>query len=111
VSSLSSHVLDLISGRPAVGVSITLERRADDGGYREIAHSESDERGRLRTAFPEDLGAGIYRLRFDTAAYFAAQRQRGLYPEVNVVLQVDRDQHYHIPLLLGPHGYTTYRGS
>jgi 5-hydroxyisourate hydrolase len=94
-----------------MGIPITLEWRVDDGGYREIARSESDEEGRLRTAFPEDLGAGIYRLCFDTAAYFAARGQRGLYPEVNVVLEVELDQHYHIPLLLGPHGYTTYRGS
>ncbi len=107
---ITTHVLDTAQGRPAAGVPVTLERAAG-GGWTLVARSGTDGDGRVR-----DLGAerlpGTYRLRFDTATYFEAQRQAGFYPYVEVVFEIrDAGAHYHLPLLLSPYGYSTYRGS
>lgn len=104
--SLSTHVLDAARGRPAAGVSVRLER---DGAV--LAEAETDDDGRVR-----DLGAGpaagTYRLTFATGDYFAATGQEGFYPEVVVAFTVtDPAQHHHVPLLLSPFAYSTYRGS
>jgi len=93
---------------PAAGVAVVLEAQAGEG-WREIGRSMTDGDGRVRTfAAPgELLAAGSYRLRFDTAAY-----QAGFYPEVVITFTVGEvAQHYHVPLLLSPFGYSTYRGS
>ena len=114
---ISTHVLDTARGRPAVGVPVTLELIeaagvAEQG--REVARATTDADGRIRelVASGSSLGAGRYRLRFDTGAYFGALGVDAFYPEVAVVFVVaDGTQHYHVPLLLSPYGYSTYRGS
>jgi 5-hydroxyisourate hydrolase len=108
MSTVSTHVLDTARGRPAGGVSVTLERA--DGGP-SIATGTTDDDGRVAELGPDDLAAGVYRLRFDTASYFAATGQDGFFPEVAVSFEVAAGQHYHVPVLLSPFAYSTYRGS
>jgi 5-hydroxyisourate hydrolase len=113
MSGITTHILDTSSGRPAGGVAVVLEHRAE-GGYREIGRGETDADGRLRTLVPAGaaLAAGTYRITFATGAYHAAQGVTGFYPEVTIAFEVrDPAQHYHVPLLLNPYGYSTYRGS
>jgi 5-hydroxyisourate hydrolase len=106
---ISTHVLDTARGRPATGVPVVLER-AGDGGWEEAGRSRTDADG--RAPLTPDVRAGRYRLTFDTGAYFGALGVRGFYPEVAVQFEVtDPGQHHHVPLLLNPFGYSTYRGS
>jgi 5-hydroxyisourate hydrolase len=109
VTTLSTHVLDAVSGRPAAGVRVTLERHDDGGPWTELATATTDDDGRSR-AFP-DLHPGVHRLVFDTEAHFAATGRSGFYPEVAISFRVTGDPHYHVPLLLSPFAYSTYRGS
>jgi 5-hydroxyisourate hydrolase len=103
MSSLSTHVLDATSGRPAVGVAVRLE--LDDGTV--VATAATDGDGRV-ARLADGLAAGTYRLVFDTGGYFPDT----FYPEVAVTFAVNgTEQHYHVPLLLSPFAYSTYRGS
>lgn len=102
--SVSTHVLDTGRGRPAAGVAVLLQRH-DDGGWQPVADGVTDADGRLRDWAP-DTAAGTYRLVFDTAAHSA------FFPEVCVTFTVtDSEEHHHVPLLLSPFAYSTYRGS
>ncbi len=104
--SLSTHVLDATSGRPATGLAVRLVR-----GGEVLAEAVTDADGRVRAPFP-DLAAGTYALTFDTGGYFAATGQQGFYPEVTVTFSVtEPGRHHHVPLLLSPFAYSTYRGS
>jgi 5-hydroxyisourate hydrolase len=105
-ASLSTHVLDTAAGRPAAGVAVTLE--AADGTV--LAEAVTDADGRVG-ALAEDLSAGDLRLRFATGAWYAARGEVTFYPEVVVVFTVSAAEHHHVPLLLSPFGYSTYRGS
>ena len=113
---LSTHVLDTALGRPAGGVRLELAEERGDG-WELIGTGVTDADGRCREFFGEAsrkkfLGAGTFRIRFDTAGYYRAQQVSGLYPFVDIVFSVrDAAEHYHIPLLLTANGYTTYRGS
>jgi 5-hydroxyisourate hydrolase len=114
MSGITTHVLDTAQGRPAAGVPVTLESRGDDGAWHALGSGRTDADGRLRELLPADfkLGEGDYRLTFDAGAYFAAAGVEGFYTEVSVAFVVrDAGAHYHVPLLLSPFGYTTYRGS
>jgi 5-hydroxyisourate hydrolase len=114
MSTISTHVLDTALGRPAAGVAITLERVSEKGLTTLAGFGTTDDDGRLRDFPPAGriLTAGDYRLRFDTAAYFAASGREAFYPSVTVEFRVtDMSAHYHVPLLLSPFGYSTYRGS
>ena len=103
MSAVSTHVLDTAQGRPAEGIRITLEQR--DGLV--LGDGVTDADGRVEDLGPERLETGDYVLRFDTATYV-----QGFYPEVIVAFRVtDAAEHYHVPLLLSPYGYSTYRGS
>ena len=103
MSSLSTHVLDTAAGRPGAGIAVTLSAR----GGAELGSGVTDADGRVSSIGPDRLDAGDYVLRFDTGSYGNA-----FYPEVVVVFTVaDADQHYHVPVLLSPYGFTTYRGS
>ena len=111
---ISTHVLDTACGRPAAGVPIRLELETADGSWRQLGQCSTDEDGRARNLLPTGfaLHGGVYRLVFDTETYFAAQGLEGFYREVSIMFTIrDPAQHYHVPLLLSPFGYSTYRGS
>ena len=113
MSGITTHVLDTARGRPAAGVPVTLEAEAG-GGWSVVGRGATDADGRLRDLAPTDFvpTEGAYRLTFDVGAYFDASGLAGFYTEVVVSFVVrDPTQHYHVPLLLSPYGYTTYRGS
>ncbi len=112
MGGITAHVLDTSRGKPASGVLVTLERRTSDGSWVPVGHGETDNDGRLRSLTPEAIEAGTYRLTFDTATYFRERHVETFFPEVIIVFSVhDSEQHYHVPLLLAPWGYSTYRGS
>lgn len=113
MSGITTHVLDTSRGRPASGVPVVLEIRSETS-WREIGRSETDADGRVRNLLSEGstLTTGIYRLIFEIETYFRTQGIEGFYPEASIVFHVrDANQHYHVPLLLSPFGYSTYRGS
>jgi 5-hydroxyisourate hydrolase len=110
---ISTHILDLAHGRPASGVAVQLERQESPGTWRLVNSASTDNDGRCAQLLAtEELVPGLYRLRFDTGAYFAALRSETLYPSVEVTFQVrEGESQFHIPLLLNANGYTTYRGT
>jgi 5-hydroxyisourate hydrolase len=113
--TLSTHVLDAARGQPAAGMAVTLSRRAGSG-WESVARGATDADGRLRmadeTGVEIGLSAEVYRLDFDTGAYFAVSGQAGFYPLVSITFEVtDPGSHHHVPLLLSPFAYSTYRGS
>jgi 5-hydroxyisourate hydrolase len=111
---ISTHVLDLTSGLPAAGVGVILERQGQGGEFEPVSRARTDADGRVRELVPGavDLDVGTYRLTFETGAYFETLETEGFYPRVSVLFSVrDATQHHHVPLLLSPYGYSTYRGS
>jgi 5-hydroxyisourate hydrolase len=113
MTKISTHILDVSLGRPATNVPVLLEAKGPGGSWSEAASGVTDSDGRLKDlAANKNLSAGIYRLTFETGEYFAAQQMSGLYPQVVIIFETKEGQeHYHIPLLLSPFGYSTYRGS
>lgn len=114
MSSITTHVLDISRGRPAAGVAVTLEVQTDAGDWRTVGRGRTDADGRLKslTGGGDDLIEGVYRLTFETGDYFAALGVETFYPLSVVVFRVrDAAGHYHVPLLVSPFGYSTYRGS
>lgn len=106
---ISTHVLDTSTGRPAANIPIHLERRSDDGRWHPVGDGATDDDGRLKTLVPPGPAPhGTYRLTFDTRAHLGAA---AFFPEVQIVFVVSDDRHHHVPLLLSPFGYSTYRGS
>ena len=110
MSSLSTHVLDAVSGQPAAGVRVSLEGRVGEE-WQPLGDGVTDADGRLRDLAPDGLHAGTHRLVFATGDYFAATGRTGFYPEVTVAFTVTEDRHHHVPLLLSPYAFSTYRGS
>ena len=111
MSGITTHVLDTSRGCPAAGVPVALERAADSG-WQTISHGTTDADGRATGLLSSAPREGRYRLIFDTRAYFSATGEAALYPEVSVTFTVSPgEEHYHLPLLLSPFGYSTYRGS
>jgi len=116
---ITTHVLDTATGRPAAGVPIELERAGEEsvfggaGEWQMIGSGLTDHDGRQRELTQVGpVEPGTYRIRFQTGAYFQATRQPGFFPLVEIQFTVeDGTQHYHVPLLLSPYGYSTYRGS
>jgi len=111
MSAITTHVLDTAQGRPAVGVLVRLEQVAGaDGAV--LAAGTTDEDGRVTTLGPDRVCAGTYRLVLNTAGYFARTGQPCFFPEVSLSFVVaDPEQHHHVPVLLSPFAYSTYRGS
>ena len=106
---ITTHILDTATGRPAAGVPVSLERRDPGGEWQPVGDGAPDDDGRLRTLLPSGPAPlGVYRIRFDTAAYLGPA---AFFPEVTIVFVVSDDRHHHVPLLLSPFGYSTYRGS
>lgn len=109
MSGLSTHILDTSAGKPAEGVRVRLFK-----AEAELASARTNADGRISTFLPEgaSLQSGMYRLVFELAPYFAAHSTQSFYPEVAISFEVrDASAHYHLPLLISPFGYTTYRGS
>ena len=114
MNRISTHVLDTAKGQPAVGVPVRLERQDASNKWLSLGSGQTDQDGRCAQLLPDGATVveGVYRLTFDTAKYFGACSVEGLYPAVEVLFHVRKDEtHFHIPLLLSPNGYTTYRGS
>jgi 5-hydroxyisourate hydrolase len=114
MSRISTHVLDTAKGKPAAGVPVSLERQESSGKWLSLALTQTDEDGRCGELLPDGatLAEGVYKLTIETARYFATCKVDGLYPAVEVLFRVRKGEtHFHIPLLLSPNGYTTYRGS
>jgi len=114
MSTISTHVLDLARGIPATGMGVTLEIYRPDRGWVKLGEKETDPNGRVNefTKPGSALDPGHYRLTFEVGEYFRAHGEPTFYPEVPVVFEVrDPTQGYHVPLLVSPFGYTTYRGS
>lgn len=108
MSYLSTHVLDATTGRPATGVAVTLATASGEA----IATGVTDADGRVADLGPDLLEPGDYRIDFRTGDYFASRGQQTFYPEVSIIFSTHAGQaHYHVPLLLSPFAYSTYRGS
>ena len=133
MSSISTHVLDAVLGKPAAGIAVRLDRLNELAGLpglpglpglvgligrhqREqspsslIGEAATDTDGRCRDLWSQ-CPKGCYRLIFSTHSYFQANNRTSVYPEITITFEVDGDSHYHIPLLLSDNSYTTYRGS
>jgi 5-hydroxyisourate hydrolase len=114
MSTISTHVLDTSRGRPANAVAVALELQNPDESWMQLTHAWTDEDGRVKPFFlvEDNLGPGVYRLVFDTEAYYQGLDIECFYPQVTIAFRIgDATQHYHVPLLLNPYGFSTYRGS
>ncbi|MGP4015390.1 hydroxyisourate hydrolase [Saccharopolyspora sp. 5N708] len=113
MSAITTHVLDAARGTPAAGVAVRLETAADPlADWTALAEGRTDDDGRIKELGPARLGAGDYRLTFDTGGYFDRHGVASFYPQVQITFRItDPAQHYHVPLLLSPFAYSTYRGS
>ena len=112
MSGITTHILDTSLGKPVPGVHVSLSRR-DAGSFSDIALAITDADGRVRQFLPDlPLAQGTYRLSFETAAHFRASGREAFFERVTLEFVVaDASQHYHVPLLLTPFGYSTYRGT
>ena len=113
-SPITTHVLDTMRGTPAVGVKVVLEVYTSSKEWKELARGETDTDGRITELMHDNvkLIAGRYRLTFLTAAYFLSVGVEGFYPYIHVIFELKEPiTHYHVPLLLSPYGYSTYKGS
>ncbi len=112
MSQITTHILDTTKGKPALGVIIILYQGGNDE-WKELARSVTNSDGRI----PDLLGdnvvpeKGIYKMRFETKDYFDKEQVKTFYPYVEIIFEISSEEHYHIPLLLNPFGYATYRGS
>lgn len=113
MSGITTHVLDTSRGRPAAGIFVVLEMRVG-ADWRRLADAATDGNGRSGNLVPVEgaFERGSYRLRFEVLSYFQAQMVETFYSEVTITFEVrNPEEHYHVPLLLSPWGYATYRGS
>ena len=112
MSPITTHILDISIGQPASGVVVALEQKGDSG-WSSVGRGVTNDDGRVTDLMDEGaLVAGVYRLTFETKAYFEAKKTDTFYPEVVVTFDVEATrEHYHVPLLVSPFGYSTYRGS
>lgn len=110
---LSSHILDINSGKPAPDVEISLYRMEGDGEWKLVGTRTTDMNGRVKDFFEEDGSdhSGIYRLTYHVGDYFRKMEQKSFYPFIDVVFEIEGTSHYHVPITLSPYGYSTYRGN
>lgn len=106
MSHVTTHVLDAVTGSPAEGLEVTLL-----AGHTELAKGRTDGDGRVAELGPELLEPGVYRVRFETGPYFGQDDLDTFYPHVDITFEITGPEHYHVPLLLSPFAYSTYRGS
>ncbi len=109
MNRITTHVLDVVIGKPAVGVVVRLERR-EDSVWNFVREGTTDADGRCRDLV-EDAGPGLYRLAFNTGDYLSHNGRSSIYPEITITFTCSGEAHYHLPLLLSDNSYTTYRGS
>ena len=112
MSQLTTHILDTTKGKPAQGVRISLHQQHEED-WKEIGLGTTNNDGRVMDLLKKDalLSLGIYKMRFETGEYFDKQGIQSFYPFVEIIFNITAQEHYHIPLLISPHGYSTYRGS
>ena len=112
MSQITTHILDTTRGKPAAGITIVLYRGENDE-WTEIARGTTNNDGRIPDLLSKNvlLEIGIYKMRFETKDYFDKDRIPTFYPYVEIIFDLQSTDHYHIPLLLNPFGYSTYRGS
>jgi 5-hydroxyisourate hydrolase len=112
MSQLTTHILDTTKGKPAQGVTIVLYQGQNDN-WKELARGITNADGRIPDLLKKDtvLQHGSYKMRFETKDYFDKDRITTFYPYVEIIFDITSGEHYHIPLLLNPFGYSTYRGS
>lgn len=112
MSQITTHILDTAQGRPAPGITIILFGGENDQ-WHELARGKTNTDGRVTNLLDKEtiLQNGIYKLRFETKDYFDKNAIPTFYPYVEIVFDIQSNEHYHVPLLLNPFGYTTYRGS
>ena len=112
MSQVTTHILDTTKGKPAEGVTIILYGGENDE-WTELARGITNTDGRIADLLNKDdrLHFGIYKMRFETKDYFDKNQVKTFYPYVEIIFEIEADQHYHVPLLLNPFGYSTYRGS
>jgi len=112
MSQITTHILDTSKGKPAKGITITLQQK-NGTRWKKVGQGVTDDDGRIGDLLADDkvLPAGLYRMIFETGPYFAKQKKKTFYPEVTILFETFDSKHYHVPLLLNPFGYSTYRGS
>lgn len=112
MSQITSHILDTAKGKPAWGITVVLHQKVS-GEWIEIGGGISNQDGRVSSILPEgeELSFGIYKMSFDTLHYFNTHDIETFYPRVEICFYIKTTEHYHIPLLISPYGYSTYRGS
>jgi 5-hydroxyisourate hydrolase len=112
---ITSHILNISTGKPADGVEAVLFFQENNDpiaiGWKEIAKSKTNSDGRITEWLSKEPAAGVYKIRFETKKYFDKNSIATFYPYVEIVFEIRSNEHYHIPLLLSPFGYSTYRGS
>lgn len=113
MSTITTHVLDTSIGLPAKDIHVKLFMLVHDTIWDEIASSNTNTDGRIKDLLPEGvkLPKGVYKMMYQTETYFKKQAVKTFYPYINIVFSIEDETHYHIPLLLSPFGYSTYRGS
>ena len=113
MSAITTHVLDTSVGKPGAGIRCVLERKSDTSGWLRVACKTTDADGRINDLLSEtDFFSGDYRLIYETGTYFLSRNIESFFPQITIGFVVkDPTQHYHVPLLLSPFGYSTYRGS
>jgi len=114
MSAVTTHVLDQMSGKPGAGIPVIIERKTHTAGWQELGSGITDMDGRVNDLLDsgEVFLPGHYRLIFETGSYFLVNDVEAFFPQVTINFVVrDPSQHYHVPLLLSPYGYSTYRGS
>ncbi len=111
---LSSHILDISTGKPAPNVNVQLMMQQADGNWKLISSEKTNENGRISNFLPNEGNIdndGIYKLVFETTPYFTNQGLKTFYPYIEVNFDIEGDNHYHVPITLSSYGYSTYRGS
>lgn len=112
MSQITTHILDTSIGKPAPGITVVL-LSGNKSEWIEIGRSVTNSDGRVADLLPNDtpVAAGEYKLRFETKKYFDARGTTFFYPYIEIIFEIATNEHFHVPLLLAPFGYSTYRGS
>lgn len=113
MSKITTHILDVSKGKPAAGVTVKLFSLNKNSEWKEIGNGITNTDGRVIDLLQKDIipEKGIYKIKFMTGEFFKKNNTAGFYPFVEIVFEIDSSEHYHIPILISPFGYTTYRGS